>query len=430
MSHKVLISIFLVLLVQIAAGQVTKTLTNTPDWSDTTKQVIVNNRLRGNVFVNVDTTNTATSVSVTTTVTAADQTQANSVSVTTADSGSNYVLTVDSSMNAPVVAPSSQIQSSATKTIMSVSLIAILTSLFGIYISPKMSGSSRSIIVLALLAAFGISLSSSQADLSELRADVNIVLPFYSTPVSKNFSITVYQGRSECHTGYLSCTYNPSTYSPPGAQGLIGYWLAEQQIENGEVKTSWDDSTLCTKSTWPGCPTGILCTAAGIKKIAFFSDSFLETRYNYPTSSDFNDRGGFAISGDLVNFTKSESWSCAHPKQVTDYDSYVINPPQMNYFRFSLTNGKLSISNIAGSVPPPAGEITAWTVYRQVSQHEYYTKYFIALCQSCASIVGCGGTSPNCPCKCYSECLRLSGFGTACTAKRDASNGIEDLQLF
>lgn len=35
---------------------------------------------------------------------------------------------------------------------------------------------------------------------------------------------------------------------------------------------------------------GILCTANGIKKAAFFTDSVMETRTNAKTSSDFNDR--------------------------------------------------------------------------------------------------------------------------------------------
>lgn len=39
--------------------------------------------------------------------------------------------------------------------------------------------------------------------------------------------------------------------------------------------------------------SGILCTANGIKKMAFFSDSVMETRNNAKTSSDFNDRVRF-----------------------------------------------------------------------------------------------------------------------------------------
>jgi len=166
---------------------------------------------------------------------------------------------------------------------------------------------------------------------------------------------------------------------------LQGYWVWKQEVDNGSVVLTITDADMVGKvgpTGWPGCPTGILCTHYGIRKLAFGPTGKGHYIYNVMTSSDYQFPGTYSVAGDVVTYVRLGKYSCAHPNDLDSNQS-------TRYFRYKMVGADelwVGVTTLGtGDVPwattaPPASP-TRWVVYKRITKTEFYGKYMIRICQ-------------------------------------------------
>jgi len=177
------------------------------------------------------------------------------------------------------------------------------------------------------------------------------------------------------------------------APEVAGTWLWAQEVENGSVVRTITDADMVPEvgsSGWPGCPDGIICTHYGIQKLDFGADGAVHFINNVTTSSDFHKKGSYAVSGDLITFTFTENFSCAHPDQRD-------TERRLGAMRWKIQDGNLwlSVTGFGSSYPffdAPPENPTRWVVFRPISFEDWDNRYMIRLCQA-ATPDGC---HPDC----------------------------------
>jgi hypothetical protein len=164
---------------------------------------------------------------------------------------------------------------------------------------------------------------------------------------------------------------------------IAGYWLWAQEVENDAVVRTITDADMVPQigsTGWPGCPDGIICTRWGIQKFELGGDGLAQFIHNVHTSSDFHKKGTYAVAGDLVTFTFTENFSCAHPDQRD-------TNRRVGYARWKMVGDALwlGVTGFDSSYPffdaPPAAP-TRWVVFRRIDFEDYDNRYMIRLCQA------------------------------------------------
>lgn len=182
--------------------------------------------------------------------------------------------------------------------------------------------------------------------------------------------------------GPLGCGADDDEPGDAQAAALSGHWVWYQQVEEGDVTLTITDEDLSV-GDWPGCPSGIICTHYGIRKLRFGPGQELFAIHNVDTSSDYEYGGTFAVSGDLVSYQFVEHFSCAHP-DVNDTET------RTGHFRYRLEEGNLwvSVSGFGGHLPffdEPPESPTRWIVFRPISETDYENRYMIRVCVETAT---------------------------------------------
>lgn len=177
--------------------------------------------------------------------------------------------------------------------------------------------------------------------------------------------------------GAVGCGGDDEDGAATGVDALTGYWAWYQQVEAGAVTLTITDEDLVV-GDWPGCPSGIICTHYGIRKLHFGPADELFYIHNVPTSSDYQYPGSYAAAGDLVSYTFTEHFSCAHPNE-SDTET------RTGHFRYRIEEGNLwvSVTGFSGHLPffdePPEAP-DRWIVFRPISEADYAERYMIRVC--------------------------------------------------
>jgi hypothetical protein len=169
----------------------------------------------------------------------------------------------------------------------------------------------------------------------------------------------------------------------PALNPLLGAWVWAEQIEGGETVLTITHEDMIVKvgpDGWPDCPSGIICTRYGIRKLKFDEDGSLTYIHNVHTSSDYQFKGTYTVDGDLVSYSFDEHFSCAHP-DVNDTEL------RSGFFRFRVEEGNLavSVSGFSGSLQffsEPPTDPQMWVSYRPISQDDYDNTYMIRVCMA------------------------------------------------
>lgn len=164
--------------------------------------------------------------------------------------------------------------------------------------------------------------------------------------------------------------------------GLEGYWIWTQKVEDGQVIADSLDGP------W---------SENGWMKLAFGPTGKAHFHFNVPTGSDYQTPGTYVVNGNIVNYVGQEHYSCAHPDQVDTEE-------RNRYFQFKFEDGLLWASQTGfqgydlpfASEPPQAP--ARWVTYRRLTQDEYYHQYMLRICQPTA-------TAPECHPDCTSQSL-------------------------
>lgn len=179
---------------------------------------------------------------------------------------------------------------------------------------------------------------------------------------------------------------------------LVGYWVWSQHVDGADTVLTITDDDLAV-GDWPGCPSGIICTHYGIKKLHFGEGGSLYYIHNVTTSSDYEYKGTHSVADDLVTYTFTEHFSCAHPN-INDTDT------RSGHFRYRFLGGNLwvSVRSFDAEMPffdEPPDDPQQWIVFRQVSEEDYNNRYMIRVCV---------GTDDECHPDCFPE--KFGTWGT------------------
>jgi len=150
---------------------------------------------------------------------------------------------------------------------------------------------------------------------------------------------------------------------PTGGAGLEapdGWFVFWQKVtvDDGgsivsvDVEVTEDD--LVFTNDRPDCPTGVVCLAHGLQMLGFDAQSgrFHHQR-RVKTGSDYQKNGTFTYANDTVYVQHEQSFSCAHPSDV----SYAVTTTDTFVARLDAT-GKLWVQNFAGAT----GDL--WWIFR------------------------------------------------------------------
>jgi hypothetical protein len=187
----------------------------------------------------------------------------------------------------------------------------------------------------------------------------------------------------------------------PVNSDIIGYWLWTEEVESGQVVRTITDDDMVPKvgpTGWSDCADRCLCTRWGIQKYAFGADGLVQYIENVHSSSDFHEKGSYGVSGDLITFTMTEHFSCAHPTQRS-------TDTRIGYARWRMQAGSLwvSVTEFDSSYPffdSPPDNPTRWVVFRSIAFADYDNRYMIRLCQA--------ATDDECHPDCFPE--RTAGY--------------------
>ncbi|MDQ3032047.1 MAG: hypothetical protein M3Y87_06500 [Myxococcota bacterium] len=174
-----------------------------------------------------------------------------------------------------------------------------------------------------------------------------------------------------------SSTTDLDATTPSGSAALEGYWVWKETREDGAVRTEISEEDLewmVGPTGWEGCPEGISCTEHGIHVVAFASGGRAHYVHRVTTGSDTQHPATFTVEGDLLEYHRTEQFSCAHPpggSEANAGDFYAR-------FRREADDLWLSVSGFSGlpfesSVPDAAP--SRWIVFRPITQADFHGRY-------------------------------------------------------
>jgi hypothetical protein len=207
---------------------------------------------------------------------------------------------------------------------------------------------------------------------------------------------------SDSESSDTSSMQETTTTSPPGdsapvmetappAVSFEGYWVWKEVVEAGAVKQTITDEDMTWKvgsTGWPGCPDGISCTKYGID-VLYVNATRFHHMHRVTTGSDYQDYGAYTVKDDLITYEQVQAFSCAHPKEPTEYVK-----PATKYARFKKMGADLWVSDFADK--DPGAMASKWTVYRATTKTDAHNKYDHPFCGEARE----GG---KCHCLCPSQ---------------------------
>lgn len=170
-----------------------------------------------------------------------------------------------------------------------------------------------------------------------------------------------------------------------GPDAVRGYWVWTREVEDGRTLREITADDMVPKVGtygWPGCPRGIICTAMGVRMLAFGQNRTAHFITNVTTSSDYQHHATWDwIEPGLLRFTSRRHYSCAHPdvRELRD---------DVRWMRFRRDGDFLHVSvedfNLWGiSFAPrrPAAHPSRWIVFRRIPRDVFYGRYLLRRCQ-------------------------------------------------